>query len=90
MNHPNADMRREAIEITKQAAESARILGCNEVVVWSAYDGYDYPVSIVWSSFYCSFFCFIVQRSYSCPPLLVSSRLSGKMGPDSICFSRVL
>ena len=46
MNHPNADMRREAIEITKQAAESARIIGCNEVVVWSAYDGYDYPVSM--------------------------------------------
>ena len=46
MNHPDADMRREAIEITKQAAEAARTLGCNEVVVWSAYDGYDYPFQV--------------------------------------------
>ena len=30
MNHPVASMRREAIEITKGAAEAARILGCNE------------------------------------------------------------
>jgi xylose isomerase len=46
MNHPDAGMRREAVEITKQAAEAARILGCNEVVVWSAYDGYDYPFQV--------------------------------------------
>ena len=46
MNHPDPDMRREAIDITKQAAEAARILGCNEVVVWSAYDGYDYPFQV--------------------------------------------
>jgi len=46
MNHPEEDMRREAIEITKQAAEAARVLGCNEVVVWSAYDGYDYPFQV--------------------------------------------
>lgn len=30
MNHPDKDTRREAIEITKQAAEVARTLGCNE------------------------------------------------------------
>ena len=46
MNHPDAKLRRGAIEITKQAAEAARILGCNEVVVWSAYDGYDYPFQV--------------------------------------------
>ncbi|KAL9184529.1 hypothetical protein ACHAXT_012499 [Thalassiosira profunda] len=46
MNHPDPEMRREAIDITKQAAEAARILGCNEVVVWSAYDGYDYPFQV--------------------------------------------
>jgi len=32
--------------MTKRAAEAARILGCNEVVVWSAYDGYDYPFQV--------------------------------------------
>ncbi|KAL7501556.1 hypothetical protein ACHAWT_009825 [Skeletonema menzelii] len=46
MNHPNPKLRREAIEITKQAAEVAKTLGCNEVVVWSAYDGYDYPFQV--------------------------------------------
>jgi len=46
MNHPDEEMRREAIEITKSAAEYAKQLGCNEVVVWSAYDGYDYPFQV--------------------------------------------
>mmetsp|Transcript_21652 Transcript_21652/g.36797 ORF Transcript_21652/g.36797 Transcript_21652/m.36797 type:complete len:766 (-) Transcript_21652:1379-3676(-) len=46
MNHPDPKLRREAIEITKQAAEVAKILGCSEVVVWSAYDGYDYPFQV--------------------------------------------
>ena len=46
MNHPDEAMRREAIEMTKNAAKVARILGCNEVVVWSAYDGYDYPFQV--------------------------------------------
>lgn len=43
MNHPDPAMRREAIEMTKDAAKVAQTLGCSEVVVWSAYDGYDYP-----------------------------------------------
>ena len=43
MNHPDPAMRRQAIEMTKQAAQVALELGCREVVVWSAYDGYDYP-----------------------------------------------
>eukprot|EP00571_Detonula_confervacea_P011125 CAMPEP_0172306676 /NCGR_PEP_ID=MMETSP1058-20130122/7699_1 /TAXON_ID=83371 /ORGANISM="Detonula confervacea, Strain CCMP 353" /LENGTH=1154 /DNA_ID=CAMNT_0013018641 /DNA_START=135 /DNA_END=3599 /DNA_ORIENTATION=- len=46
MIHPDAELRREAIDITKEAAEVARVLGCNEVVVWSAYDGYDYPFQV--------------------------------------------
>lgn len=46
MNHPDPTMRREAIEMTKDAAEVAQILGCDEVVVWSAYDGYDYPFQV--------------------------------------------
>ena len=36
MIHPDPSLRREAIALTKQAAEVARKLGCNEVVVWSA------------------------------------------------------
>jgi sugar/nucleoside kinase (ribokinase family) len=36
MNHPDEELRREAIELTKQAAGVARELGCDEVVIWSA------------------------------------------------------
>ena len=32
--------------LTKQAAQAALELGCNEVVVWSAFDGYDYPFQL--------------------------------------------
>ena len=46
MNHPDEAMRRKAIELTKQAAQTALDLGCNECVVWSAYDGYDYPFQV--------------------------------------------
>jgi len=46
MNHPDENLRREAIEMTKKAADVAKELGCNEVVVWSAYDGYDYPFQV--------------------------------------------
>jgi xylose isomerase len=43
MNHPDPALRRQAIQLTKEAAQVAMDLGCDEVVVWSAYDGYDYP-----------------------------------------------
>jgi ribokinase len=46
MNHPDPELRREAIGLTKQAAQAAIDLGCSEVVVWSAYDGYDYPFTV--------------------------------------------
>jgi len=46
MNHPDPALRQEAIELTLQAAQAALDLGCNEVVVWSAYDGYDYPFQV--------------------------------------------
>lgn len=45
-NHPDPELRREAIELTKQAAQAAIELGCKEVVVWSAFDGYDYPFQV--------------------------------------------
>ena len=38
MNHPEEALRREAVKITKEAADVARELGCKEVVVWSACD----------------------------------------------------
>ncbi|KAL7569888.1 hypothetical protein ACA910_008555 [Epithemia clementina (nom. ined.)] len=46
MNHPDRALRQEAIELTKEAARTALELGCNEVVVWSAFDGYDYPFQV--------------------------------------------
>mmetsp|Transcript_1990 Transcript_1990/g.2797 ORF Transcript_1990/g.2797 Transcript_1990/m.2797 type:complete len:726 (+) Transcript_1990:149-2326(+) len=46
MNHPDATLRRKAIDLTLEAAKVAQELGCQEVVVWSAYDGYDYPFQV--------------------------------------------
>jgi sugar phosphate isomerase/epimerase len=46
MNHPDPQLRQEALELTKQAAEAAMDLGCSEVVIWSAFDGYDYPFTV--------------------------------------------
>lgn len=46
MNHPDPKLRREAIDLTKNAAQVAIDLGCSEVVVWSAFDGYDYPFQV--------------------------------------------
>jgi sugar/nucleoside kinase (ribokinase family)/sugar phosphate isomerase/epimerase len=46
MNHPNAELRQQAIQLTKDAAQAAIDLGCKEVVVWSAFDGYDYPFQV--------------------------------------------
>jgi sugar/nucleoside kinase (ribokinase family)/sugar phosphate isomerase/epimerase len=46
MNHPDPALRQQAIQLTKEAAQVAIELGCNEVVVWSAYDGYDYPFQV--------------------------------------------
>jgi sugar phosphate isomerase/epimerase len=50
MNHPDPALRWEAIELTKEAAQVALELGCNEVVVWSAYDGYDYPFQVEYNT----------------------------------------
>jgi len=33
-NHPDKELREEAINLTREAAEAARELGCDEVVVW--------------------------------------------------------
>lgn len=46
MTHFDPATRQLAIDLTKQAAETALTLGCNEVVIWSAYDGYDYPFQV--------------------------------------------
>lgn len=41
LHHPTRAQ--EAIELTKQACQAAIDLGAPEVVIWSAFDGYDYP-----------------------------------------------
>lgn len=41
--HPDAAMRRKAIDLTLEGCRWALSLGARELVVWSAYDGYDYP-----------------------------------------------
>lgn len=46
LNHPDPKLRREALDLTLEAAKVAKVLGCDEVVIWSAYDGYDYPFQV--------------------------------------------
>ena len=40
--HPDARMRQKAIDLTKEGAQWAVDLGAGELIVWSAFDGYDY------------------------------------------------
>lgn len=44
--HPQAEVRRAAIDLTLEAGKWARELGARELVVWPAYDGYDYPLQV--------------------------------------------
>ena len=44
--HPDLAQRQRAIQLTKNACEWALALGTNEVVVWSAFDGYDYALQV--------------------------------------------
>ena len=44
--NPHPAIRQQAIEMTKQACDWALALGANEVVVWSAFDGYDYALQV--------------------------------------------
>lgn len=42
LTHPKEEMRRKAIEMTIAGGRYAQQLGANELVIWSAFDGYDY------------------------------------------------
>lgn len=44
LTHPDAAVRAEAIAMTIAAGDWAKQLGAREVVVWSAFDGYDYSL----------------------------------------------
>lgn len=48
--HPDPAVRRRAVQLTKEACEWALALGANEVVVWSAYCGYDYSLQVDYDS----------------------------------------
>eukprot|EP00976_Prorocentrum_cordatum_P009388 187292-Prorocentrum_minimum.AAC.1 len=41
--NPNATLRRAAVALTVEGGRAAKALGAAELVVWSAFDGYDYP-----------------------------------------------
>ena len=44
--NPDPSIRKQAIQLTKEACEWAKRLGSNEICVWSAFDGYDYPLQV--------------------------------------------
>jgi len=41
--NPDPALRRRAVELTVEGGRAAKALGAAELVVWSAFDGYDYP-----------------------------------------------
>ena len=42
-SNPDPGVRREAVEITRQTMDVASGLGAEDILVWPAYDGFDYP-----------------------------------------------
>ena len=46
MTHPDPATRRAAVALTKDACDWAEALGAGEVVVWSAFCGYDYSLQV--------------------------------------------
>jgi xylose isomerase len=41
--HPSAEVRAAAIDLTRRAVDVCAELGGDHVIVWPAYDGFDYP-----------------------------------------------
>ena len=46
LTHPDAAVRQRAIDLTIEAGDAAATLGAGELVVWSAYCGYDYALQV--------------------------------------------
>lgn len=44
--HPDAAIRRKAIDMTRQAGEYALEVGTRQLIVWPGQDGYDYPFQV--------------------------------------------
>ena len=44
--NPNEELRKKAVQLTKEACDWSVALNANEVVVWSAFCGYDYPLQV--------------------------------------------
>jgi sugar/nucleoside kinase (ribokinase family) len=81
MNHPDAALRREVIELTKQAAQVALDLGCREVVVWSAFDGYDYPFQVDYDATWAQ----LVSAFQECCDSFPSIKFSVEFKPTGTC-----
>ncbi|GAX73589.1 hypothetical protein CEUSTIGMA_g1040.t1 [Chlamydomonas eustigma] len=48
--HPHEEMRSRAVQIAAEGCQWAHELGASELVVWSAFDGYDYHFQIDYTS----------------------------------------
>ena len=44
--NPDAARRQEAVQVTREAIDVCREMGGAHVVVWPAYDGFDYPFEV--------------------------------------------
>jgi L-rhamnose isomerase len=43
---PDPQVRAAAVSLTIEAGQAAIALGAKELVIWSAFDGYDYPLQV--------------------------------------------
>lgn len=54
-SNPNATLRQAAVQLAAGGCRWARELGAKELVVWSAYDGYDYHLQVMLLRQFCLF-----------------------------------
>ena len=65
-SNPLVEIRRKAIELTLQAAQICKALNGYQVIVWLAYDGYDYSLQMNYSrvwDYLVNAFCEVCQKS---------------------------
>jgi len=72
LTNPDALLRREAVELTVAAGRAAEALGAKELVVWSAFDGYDYSLQVDYEAMWSRVVAAFQEVCDACPGLKVS------------------
>lgn len=72
LTHPDPAKRQRAIDLCHEACEWASALSCNEVVIWSAYCGYDYPLQADYDSMWAQYVAAMQQLCDKHPKVRIS------------------